>query len=58
MNAWYARGRIGEQVLDAVEMMLDAKTESDFEWGVLRLERIGLSQEEINFVIDTEVRNQ
>ena len=58
MNAWYARGRTGEQVLDAVEMMLDAKTESDFEWGVLRLQRIGLSEEEINFVIDTEVRDQ
>ena len=41
MNAWYARGRTGEQVLDAVEMMLDAKSETDFEWGVLRLERIG-----------------
>lgn len=56
MNAWYARGRTGEQVLDAVEMMIDAETETDFEWGVLRLERLGLTDEEIRQVmVDMEI---
>ena len=56
MNAWYARGRTGEQVLDAVEMMIDAETKTDFEWGVLRLERLGLTDEEIRQVmIDMEI---
>ena len=56
MNAWYARGRTGEQVLDAVEMMIDAETETDFEWGVLRLERLGLTDEEIRQVMfDMEI---
>lgn len=54
MIPWYARGRTGEQVLDAIEMMIDAKDKYDYDWGLGRLYRIGLTEEEVHDLLVEE----
>lgn len=53
MTQWYARGEVGEYVLDQVESLLDGII--DMEFFTSKLQEIGMDQQEIQQVYAEEV---